>query len=194
MSPRRRMRNKVSQWFKRRFKELDLFFAGYYVWRADYVRLQRRICITKVFDQKWWHGDFKRDAIAYYFEIVNKSEALSIHGVRVQLAEISPMVLNFNWLPVLLHQRHDNPLQGTDYKRTFDLNPSEPKHIDFVSALVGSTFFVVEHIAGAGVNQRVPLTGRHRLRVMVTAEDMPVLFVWFAVWMNETGVLQCEME
>ncbi len=173
-----------------------MFVAGYFAWLADHARLQQRICITKVLDQTWWNADFKRDAIAYYFEIINKSEALSIYGVRVQLAEIIPMVPNFNWLPVPLRQKHDNPLLGTDYKRTFDLNPSEPKHIDFVSSFLGAREFHVEHIAGPGVNNSIPVSGEghHRLKVMVTAQDMPILYVWFDVWMNGVGVLQCEME
>lgn len=172
--------------------------AGYFVWRADHVRLQQKICVTKVLDQKWWHADFNRDAIAYYFEIANKSEALSIHGVRVQLEKIEPEVENLNWLPIPLHQKHDNPVLGQPHvpAREFSLNPSEHKHIDFISALVGGNHFEVEHVAGIGVNRNVPVVGQghHRLRVTVTAQDMPILYAWFDVWMNEAGVLMCEME
>jgi hypothetical protein len=169
--------------------------AGYYTWRADHVRLQQKLCITKVYEQKWMIVP-EDQAVAYYFEVVNRSEAETIHGVHVQLENMIPEVENLNWLPIPLRQKHDNPLAGTDYKRDFDLNPSERKHIDFVSAHCGGDHFDVEHIAGAGINRSVPVIGQdhHRLRVMITAQDMPVLYVWFDVWMNHDGVLQCEME
>lgn len=168
--------------------------AGYFAWRTDHVRLQQRIRITKVLTQTW-KTQWEQDATAYYLEVVNTGEALSISGVRVQLAEIGPEVVNLNWLPVLLRQKHDNPLPGIEYSKKFDLNPSEPKHIDFVSAIRGGDHFDVEHIAGAGVNRRVQVSGgaSHRLRVMVTAENVPAQFALFDVWMNEDGVLQCSM-
>jgi hypothetical protein len=176
----------IAVWFV-----IALFFAGYFVWRADHVRLQQKISINGVTEQRWTTRG--RDAIAYYFGVVNTSEALTIHGVRVQLQQMVPEVQNLNWLPVPLRQKHDNPLPGADYARSFDLNPSEPRNIDFVSAFVGADSFDVHHVAGAGVNQSVPVAGLHRLRVMVTAEDMPVLFEWFDVWMSDEGVLQCQM-
>jgi hypothetical protein len=46
----------------------------------------------------------------------------------------------------------------------------------------------------SGVDLRVPITSRCRFRVMVNAENVPVLFKWFAVWMDESGVLRCELE
>jgi len=125
----------------------------------------------------------------YYFEIINKSEAQTINGVRVQLQQIQPEVRDLNWLPVTLQQKHDNQLP---HALTFDLNPNEPKNIDLVSAFHKDGFLSVHHIAG-GANQRIPATERHALKVMITAEDMPRLDQWFDVWM-EAGVLQCEMK
>jgi hypothetical protein len=166
------------------------FLQGIFVWRADHARLEQRISIIQVFKQSW--SVHARDATAYYFEVVNKSEALTIRAIRVQLAEISPEVENLNWLPVILHQKHDNaPLPQR--AKNFDLNPGEPKHIDLVSAFVQDDHFEIEHIV-SGVNREVRGAGHHRLKVMVTAEDMPALFVWFDVWINEAGVLQCKME
>ena len=231
------MGNRILQWFKRRFKELDhleeyfpllftrwqaaiwggsvlavafgwhfitadwpypvklaacivaLFFAGYHVWRTDHLRLQQKIDVTKLLTQRYTFDG--RDGILYYFEIINISEALTIHGVRVQLQQIEPEVGDLNWLPVTLQQKHDNQLP---HALVFDLNPHEPKNIDLVSAFCGDGFFSVHHIAGKSVNQRVPATERHALKVMVTARDMPRLDKWFDVWMDEAGVLQCGMK
>jgi nitrogen fixation protein len=173
-----------------------LFFAGYYIWRADHVRLKQRIAVTKVIPQSWEDKTTGREAIAYYFEVLNESEALTIHGVRVQLEKIEPEVENLTWLPVPLQQKHDNPILGAVHvpAREFYLNPNEHKHIDFVSAFYGAGYFCIHHVAGAAVNQYVPSGQTYHLKVMVTAQDMPKLSKWFGVWMNESGVLQCEME
>jgi len=169
-----------------------LFFAGYYAWRAENLRLRPRISVSGVHRQQW-RTDWGMSATAYYFELTNGSEGSTVRNVRVQLKEMVPPASNFDWLPVPLRQKHDNPLPGQSYARNFDLNPSEPKHIDFVSSIEGTDFFDVEHIAGKGVNQRVQISGRHRLRIMITAENTPPQFAWFRIW-KEDGVLQCEME
>jgi hypothetical protein len=152
----------------------------------------QNISITRLRDQKDKVGG--RDWVMYYFEVVNKSEALTIEWVHAQLEEMIPEVKNLDWLPVPLQQKHDNSLLGNARKTDFNLNPSEHKHIDLVSAFYGDDHFTVHHIVGAGVNQTVPLAGRHRLRIRTTAKDMPALDKWFVVWMNDDGVLQCEME
>lgn len=175
-----------------------LFLSGYYVWRADHIRLQQRIKIGRVTRQRWTvpieHGipGATRGADAFYFEVIGTSEAMSMHNVHVSLAEIIPQVENFEWLPVPLRQKHDHNWHGA---KEFDLNPSERKNIDFISALVGDDFFDVMHLV-PGVNQRVPVeSGRHyRLKVEVTAQDIPMSFEWFDVWIDEEGVLQCRME
>jgi hypothetical protein len=128
----------------------------------------------------------------YYFELINKSEALTIHGVRVQLQEIIPEVEHRGWFPIPLHQQHDNPISGVPFAQSFDLNPGEPKNIDLFTTVTGSNVAHIAHIV-TGADLRVPITGRYRLRVMVNAENVPVQFVWFAVWMDNDG-LRCEME
>ena len=40
---------------------------------------------------------------------------------------------------------------------------------------------------------RVIVTERCRLRVMITAQDVPVMFAWFVVLMDD-GTLRCEIE
>ena len=171
-----------------------LFLAGYYVWRADHVRLQQKIVVTRVIPQKWEHeqNNVVGLATAYYFEIVNTSEAVSIKGASAKLAEIRPAVANFEWLPVPLLQKHDNPFPGIPHAKTFQLNPGEPVHIDLVSAFQCEEHINVRHIVQM-VNTLIP-AGRYELKVMITAEDMPVLCQWFNVWVDNLGVLQCEMK
>jgi hypothetical protein len=165
--------------------------AGYYVWRADHIRLQQKIEVTRVGTHSWPHRD-GGTGTQYLFEIVNKSEALTIRGVRVTLQEIIPEIENHDWLPIPLHLQHDNPPSG-GFQQSFDLHPSEPRNIDLFTTVTGSN---VAHVAPAvrGVDLRVLVTGRCRLRVMVHSEDVPVLFVWFAAWLDEKGVIRCELE
>jgi hypothetical protein len=168
-----------------------MFVAGYYAWRADHSRLQQKIEVTRVRTHSWPHRDGGKGT-QFYFEVVNKSEAITIHGVRVQLLEIIPKIENSNWLPIALHLQHDNPVSGV-FAQSFDLHPREPRNIDLFSTVAGSSVAHIAHIV-SGVNLRVPVTGRCRLRGMITAEDVPVLFTWFAVWVDEKGTLQCEIE
>ena len=145
-----------------------LFLAGYYVWRADHLRLLQKIEITRLRVQSWVVDG--REGRAHYFEVLNTSEALSIHGIRVELEAMKPEVDNLDWLPVPLQQKHDNPPHGIPHARTFDLNPGEHKDIDLVSSFTGDKFFTIHHIVGHGVNQRVPASGKHLLKVLVTAQ------------------------
>jgi hypothetical protein len=169
---------------------LALFMAGYYVWRADHVRLQQKIEVTQVRSHTWDRQG--RQGVQYYFEIVNKNEAITIKQVRVQLKQMIPEIERVSWLPILLHQQHDNPVLNTP-AQSFDLNPSEPKNFDLLTGINGEKYFNVSHIV-PGINAVVEITGRHRLKIMITGNDIPILFVWFAVWMDENGVLRCEME
>jgi hypothetical protein len=171
---------------------IALFLAGYYAWRADHVRLQKTIEITRAMPQKWTDQSTNKPVTTYYFEVVNKSEASTIEWVSVQLEQMVPEVENLNWLPVPLHQKHDNPLPGVGHKQDFNLNPGQHKNIDLVSAFDGGSHFVVSHVV-SGVNQEVLLTEKHSLQVTVTAKDTPSLSKWFDVWMNDSGILQCKI-
>jgi hypothetical protein len=160
--------------------------------------LERKIEITRVRLQEWavpqGSSGAGHHARAYYFEVVNRSEGVTIEQVSVQLRSMSPEVPNLDWLPIHLHLKHDNPIKVEDYVRSFNLNPCETKNIDFVSALEGDNRFSIVHVV-AGVNQVVPLdTDGHRLQIMITAKDMPALLIWFKVWRDETGLLMCEIE
>jgi hypothetical protein len=171
-----------------------LFVAGYYVWRADHLRLEKKLGITRVTPQRWVDDidpGNPLDTTAYYFEVVNTSAAATIEWAHVELAEIFPEVVNLNWLPVPLRHKHDHssPAQA---KKDFNLNPGQMKHIDFVAAHKGDTHFDILHIVG-GANTRVPGLDHHYLKVMVTAKDTPALSQWFDVWMDMERVLQCKM-
>jgi hypothetical protein len=167
--------------------------AGYYAWRADHVRLQQKIEATRVRTHSYPHRDGGKGT-QYYFGIINNSEAATIHGVRVQLMEIIPEIENHDWLPIPLHLKHDNPLSGV-FTQSFDLHPREPRNIDlFTTATATGNRVAHFALSVSGVDLRLPITGRCRFRVMINAEDVPVLFVWFAVWMDEGGILRCEMD
>ncbi len=214
----------VRQWFKRRFKELDLleeyfpllftrwqaaiwggsvlavafgwhfitsdwpypvklsacvmalFFAGYYVWRADHIRLQRRVDVMEPRLQEWAipQGSVNAGhrARAFYLDVVNKSEGITVEGVSAQLNIMSPEVQNLDWLPIPLHLKHDNAIRETDYARSFNLNPGELRSVDFVSAIEGDNRFSITHVVPR-VNNQVPFgTAGHRLQVIIAAKDM----------------------
>jgi hypothetical protein len=167
-----------------------LFFAGYYVWRADHVRLQPAFAITKVIPQTWIDPDSGKHAMAYYFEVVNKSETTSILEAEAQLSEITPAVENLEWLPVHLEQKHD---RSDPREKTFNLHPGKTKHIDFVSAFEKSNRFTVLHIVSYA-NKQVVGTERRRLKITVTGKDVPALSKWFDVYFDLDGFFVCEME
>lgn len=176
----------------------DVLIAGYYVWRADHLRLEQKIDIPRLRTQEWvvaqGNAGAGHNAKAYYFEVVNMSEGATIEDVNVQLNRIIPEVPNLDWLPINLRLKHDSPAHGERYARSFNLNPREVKTIDFVSALQGNTVFTVEHIVGMANHTVFFDTEGHRLQVLVTGKNMPALLVWFRVWRDELGLIQCEME
>jgi len=178
---------------------LLVLVASYQLWRDYHLRLQQKLRVTRVRDQRWHTGMVydkspmppnkkNGDAVAYYFEIIGVSEASTIRDVRVQLAEINPPVQNLDWLPVLLFHKHDRP----PHAEKFDLHPGDVKHIDLVSAYRGDDHFEIRHIVD-GANRNVPI-GNRRLTVTITASDTPKLSVNFDVFVDSEGLLQCEME
>jgi hypothetical protein len=168
------------------------FMAGYYVWRADHVRLEKKIEPTYVRRHYW--GREQGEGVQYYFGIINKGEAATIRDVRVQLQELAPEIESINWLPIGLHQQHDNLVTDTaTFAKTFDLHPNEVKNIDLLTGINGQKYFNVSHIV-PGVNAVVQITGRHRLKVIIAGTDVPVSFAWFTVWMEDDGMLRCELD
>jgi hypothetical protein len=107
----------------------------------------------------------------------------------VQLRGITPEIENRDWFPIPLHLQHDNPLSGV-LAQTFDL---KPKNVDLLTGMNGAHYFNISHIV-QGLNAAVQITGRHRLQVMITGADIPILLKWFAVWMDGDGTLRCEIE
>jgi hypothetical protein len=167
-----------------------LFLAGYYVWRADHIRLHAAFAIKGVYAQAFTTIGTGEHAMSYYLEVANTSEAISIQDVEVQLVEITPAVENLEWLPVYLRHRRDHSFQG---ETTFNLNPGKSKFIDFVSAIEKHNQFTVSHIV-SGVTNVVVGTDRRRLKVMITGKDVPALPHWFDVYFDSEGFFVCEME
>lgn len=175
-----------------------LFLSGYYLWRADHMRLEKKLEITRLVTQEWKvpQGEVMagHPARAWWFEVGNLSEGTTIEDVTVQIKTISPEVKNLNWLPIHLHLKHDDPAKAEDYKQSFNLNPGEPKTIDLVSSFEGDNRFSIIHTVPRA-NRHVQFdTEGHRLEVIVTAKDMPILSVWFKVWRGEDDLIQCERE
>ncbi|MGA2207147.1 MAG: hypothetical protein ABSG10_10505 [Terracidiphilus sp.] len=174
-----------------------VFLAGYQLWRDLFTRIQPKIEIAQIRWRDWIieRGDPRayHRANAYEIEIVNRSEGTTVEGVSVQLSEVFPQMPAWEFLPIPLHLRHDDPIQPQDQKREFTLNPEEVRKIDFISALEGNTEFDVIHVQH-GIHSSVPYTGNNRLQIRITAKDMPASFVWFKVWRDEEGKLQCERE
>jgi hypothetical protein len=136
-----------------------VFLTGYYLWRVNHVRLEKKVYISRVFPRDWtiaqgW-ANAGHNARVYCLEVVNQSEGETVEGVSVQLSGISPQVPNFDFLPITLHLQHDNPTKAEDQVRSFNLNPREPKNIDFVSSIEGDNRFSVTHVV-AGVNPHIP--------------------------------------
>jgi hypothetical protein len=125
-----------------------LFMAGYFVWRADHLRLKQKISIANVLSHSW-PIDSANLATLFSLEIVNSSEGLTIYDVRVQLKQIVPRVQGIDWLPVALIHKHDTPIRPQDYKLSFDLHPGAPKHIDFIRAIAGADHFDIYHVVDA---------------------------------------------
>jgi hypothetical protein len=184
---------------------LLVFVAGYQLWRDYHLRLQPKLRVTRIIAQTtpaygrmlydkspMPPGGFKGDPTACYFEVAGTSEAVTLKDVRVQIAAIQPAVSSLALLPVYLRQRGDNVMKGVPPAQSFDLHAGEHKIIELVSALTGAQYFTVEHIAW-DTNKEIP-RGRYRINVNISAENAPTQSLWFTVWMDEAGELQCEHE
>jgi len=176
---------------------IAMFVAGFYAWHAHHLRLQRRIEIIQITPREWpikpGEPHAGQRARAYQIEVINRSEGTTVENVSVQLNAISPKWENWEFLPIPLHLRHDNPSKPEDQLRVFSLDPGEQRNIDFISAFEGDNRFAVVHVVH-GATWEVPYTERNRLQVRITAKDIPASFFWFKVWRDGTGRLQCEME
>jgi hypothetical protein len=165
------------------------FITGYYMWRADHVRLQPKLEVGKVTPQSWDHQLGK--ATAYYFFVLNRSSGTSVKGIEVRLVEIEPPVPNTHWIPAHLFQKNDN--EPGPRKKTFDLHPGDEKAIDLVTGIEGNNVIEVRHIVD-NVSRDIPAGNDYRFKVRITAENTLPVFVWFRVEMKPSGGLQCEME
>jgi hypothetical protein len=164
--------------------------TGYYLWREYYVRLQPAFAIARILPQTWIDPGTGKHAMAYYFEVINKSETTSILEAEAQLSEIVPIVENLEWLPVHLSHKHD---RSDPREKTFSLHPGQPKLIDLVSAFEKGNQFTVLHVV-SGVNSQVVGRERRRLKVTITGKDVPALSKWFDVYFDSDGFFVCEMK
>jgi hypothetical protein len=174
-----------------------VFLAGYQLWRDYHLRLERHIDIVQISAREWpvKQGEphaYQR-AKAYQIEIINRSEGVTIENVSVQLNAISPKWANWEFLPIPLHLRHDNPSRPEDQMRAFSLDPGEQRNVDFISAFQGDNRFSVIHVV-PGATWEVPYTDRNRLQVRITGRNIPASFCWFKVSRDREGKLQCERE
>lgn len=167
-----------------------LFLAGYYLWRADHMRLSVAVRVGNVQSQSWVHPAGEK-TILYFFEIVNTSEAKSIQGVNVQLAGILPSTDEMNFLPIHLRQKHDWRF-STEALKTVDLNPGERKQIDLISGIVNGDWFEIQHIVST-VGNKITSKILHKLNVVISGKDIPASSVWFKVW-AESGLIKCELD
>jgi hypothetical protein len=133
-----------------------------------------------------------REAVAYFFGVVNKSEAVTIKNVQVKIKEITPHAPHLgDYLPMPLFQKNDN--DPGPRAQTFNLNPGDTKLIDLVDAIADNDFFNIRHIV-SGINTHVPSNEKHRLVVEITAENTPKTSVAFEVWKDHhDGLLRCVM-
>jgi|HubBroStandDraft_6_1064221.scaffolds.fasta_scaffold119293_2 hypothetical protein len=182
--------NPPAWWVSTIYAVWVVMVAGYFLWRADHVRLQPAFAITRVIPQTWTDQNTGRPAKAYYFEVINKSETTSILEAEAQLSEIIPTVENLEWLPVHLVHKHD---RSVPREKTFTLHPGKPKHIDLVSAFEKADRFTVLHIVSDANNQVVG-KDRRRLKVTITGKDVPAFATWFDVYFDADGFFVCEME
>jgi hypothetical protein len=164
-----------------------VFLTGYSLWRADHVRLQQKI--EARVRKHSWSIETGGQGWQYFLELVNKSEAITLRGIQVQLQEIDPD--NQDWFPVTLHQQHDNPRQDGTFAERFDLNPLVPKNIDLFSAATGGSGFQISHIVAHTLI--FSFSSKHRLHVTISGQDIKPISVWLDVWMSEERMPQCEI-
>jgi hypothetical protein len=170
-----------------------VFLGGYYLWRADHLRLEKNLIIRGDLTHSWPLPE-DHTGTQYYFKVLNVSESLSVHNIRVRLDKITPECPDIK-TPVLLHHQHDAPIHYEDFVKSFDLNPKEPNNIDLITWSSHNDFFNVTHVSGApGMEQSVKVLEGRILTVEITASDAPSISANFRVFLNESGVIQCQME
>jgi hypothetical protein len=168
-----------------------MLVAGYYAWRSEYLRLQPAFAIGKLVPQSWADAETAKHGLAYYFEVISKSETASIRDVQVQVAEIDPYIENLEWSPIHLRLRSDsNPFTAA---KAFTINPGQTKQISFVFALEGNDYFTIPH-STVGFPERINSKVRRRLKVVISGTDIPALITWFEVYFDSEGVFVCEIE
>lgn len=104
-----------------------VFLGGYYLWRADHLRLEKKLEISDLHINTWTVAQGLANAghraNAYYFGVLNGSEGTTVEGINVQVNGICPEAENLGWLPIHLHLQHDNPDKPEDQITSFNLNP-----------------------------------------------------------------------
>jgi hypothetical protein len=158
-----------------------LFGTGFSEWRRGVPCL----VIGDLAVQPWL--DEQGSCVAFWFSVTNSSSTNTITNVKAKLVAIEPPQPNLDWLPVPLFIKHS---QGKAQSDSFSLNPGESQGIDFVSAVQGGIISLAHTVAG--VNRSLSGTGRFRLTVEITGQDVSPVRARFDVSLNQgTGLLEC---
>ena len=158
-----------------------LFGTGFNEWRRGLPCLM----IGDLAAQPWL--DERGACVAFWFSVTNSSATNTIANVKAKLVAIEPPEPNLDWLPVPLFIKHS---QGKAQGDSFSLNPGESQGIDFVSAVQGGIINLAHTVAG--VNRSLPGTGRFRLTVEITGQDVSPVRAKFDVSRNQsTRLLEC---
>jgi len=80
----------------------------------------------------------------FRLRVQNLSEIETLRNVIVKLESISPN--QYKYLPLVLHQMHDNPADGM-FKQSFDLSPLSNNYIDVINIAIHNQppIFYISH-------------------------------------------------
>jgi hypothetical protein len=116
----------------------------------------------------------QRDSfILLRIRVRNMSEINTIKNISAQLVAVQPDIVKY--LPITLHQMHDNPRLGINFMQSFDLSPSASKYIDVINTINENNKyrFYIEH-AVRNVPKE-PIDTITSLTICAYAENCPPL-------------------
>lgn len=157
----------------------------------QYRELEPRLSIG---DPEYYNHNSPRLTHCYRLPVGNKSEAKTIRNATVQLVDIYPKPQPYTW-------GRSMPLQWKDTIKpqgstlpvpiTRDIRAGTPEEVDFVQAMIGDPFIVVNH-AAERIDQRMPIPStNYHMTIEVKGDDVPSAKAVFKVWVDKHGKLQC---
>lgn len=154
----------------------------------QYKRLLPRMAVDSLARRVWSPVRVGFTGVEFYFEVRNLSESDALDGVRVELIDVDPKIIEY--LPVPLHIKHDS------YEiREFSINAGSTRQIDLVTGPINDPLSQGVMIIAHTVNterQPVPLQ-EYKLTVRVSAKNAPPVLAYFNAWLDQTGELRCIM-